>query len=107
VSLKVFDPWRGQFADWKQKALGDAPCFRRSLEVLFLYELFYMNWPALVTTANLVMYTWPLGMTNSARKMFRWSGMAQRLGDGLRQRLRGRRSLSRRSPANDALNDIS
>lgn len=38
--LKEFDPWNGQFADWQQKALIDAPCFRRSFEVLF-----YMNWP--------------------------------------------------------------
>lgn len=40
TALKEFDPWRGEFADWQQKALVDAPCFRRSVEVLF-----YMNWP--------------------------------------------------------------
>jgi hypothetical protein len=39
-ALKAFDPWQGQFADWRQKSLVDAPCFRRSFEVLF-----YMNWP--------------------------------------------------------------
>jgi len=38
-SLKAFDPWNGQFADWKQKPLADAPCFRRSVEVLF-----YKKW---------------------------------------------------------------
>jgi hypothetical protein len=38
-SLKAFDPWNGQFADWKQKPLTDAPCFRRSMEVLF-----YKKW---------------------------------------------------------------
>jgi hypothetical protein len=41
TSLKAFDPWFGQFADWKAKALAEAPCSRRSLEVLF-----YMKWPA-------------------------------------------------------------
>jgi len=40
ASLKAFDPWMGQFADWQQKPLTDAPCFRRSIEVLF-----YMKWP--------------------------------------------------------------
>jgi hypothetical protein len=40
VALQGFDPWQGQFADWQQKPLVDAPCFRRSFEVLF-----YMNWP--------------------------------------------------------------
>src|SRR5437870_5285078 len=34
----------GQFADWKQPALAEAPCFRRSVEVLF-----YMKWPERVT----------------------------------------------------------
>jgi hypothetical protein len=38
--LKAFDPWMGQFADWRGKPLVDAPCFRRSFEVLF-----YMQWP--------------------------------------------------------------
>jgi hypothetical protein len=38
--LKAFDPWMGQFADWQEKPLVDAPCFRRSFEVLF-----YMKWP--------------------------------------------------------------
>ena len=38
--LIAFDPWNGQFADWRQKPLTDAPCFRRSVEVLF-----YMKWP--------------------------------------------------------------
>jgi hypothetical protein len=40
ASLKAFDPWVGQFADWQEKPLADAPCFRRSFEVLF-----YMRWP--------------------------------------------------------------
>ena len=40
ATLKEFDPWQGQFADWQKKALVDAPCFRRSFEVLF-----YMSWP--------------------------------------------------------------
>jgi hypothetical protein len=40
-SLKAFDPWLGQFADWKAKALAEVPCSRRSLEVLF-----YMRWSA-------------------------------------------------------------
>lgn len=40
VALKTFDPWMGQFADWQQKPVADAPCFRRSFEVLF-----YMKWP--------------------------------------------------------------
>jgi hypothetical protein len=35
TSLKAFDPWSGQFADWKAKPVAEAPCFRRSLEVLF------------------------------------------------------------------------
>lgn len=39
-SLRAFNPWIGQFADWQEKPLADAPCFRRSFEVLF-----YMNWP--------------------------------------------------------------
>jgi len=39
-SLKAFSPWIGQFADWQAKSLKDAPCFRRSFEVLF-----YMRWP--------------------------------------------------------------
>ena len=39
-SLKAFNPWMGQFADWEAKPLADAPCFRRSFEVLF-----YMRWP--------------------------------------------------------------
>jgi hypothetical protein len=30
----------GQFADWQEKSLAEAPCFRRSFEVLF-----YMRWP--------------------------------------------------------------
>ena len=38
--MKGFDPWMGQFADWGEKALVDAPCFRSSFEVLF-----YMKWP--------------------------------------------------------------
>jgi hypothetical protein len=40
TSLKRFDPWMGQFADWKAKPPADAPCFRRSFEVLF-----YAKWP--------------------------------------------------------------
>ena len=39
-SLKAFNPWIGQFADWQAKRLADAPCFRRSFEVSF-----YMRWP--------------------------------------------------------------
>jgi hypothetical protein len=39
-SLKAFSPWIGQFADWQGKPLAEAPCFRRSFEVLF-----YMRWP--------------------------------------------------------------
>ena len=39
-SLNAFGPWLGQFADWKQQPLVDAPCFRRSFEVLF-----YLKWP--------------------------------------------------------------
>src|SRR5882672_1025788 len=39
-TLKAFDPWQGQFADWRKKSLVDAPCFRRSFEVLF-----YVHWP--------------------------------------------------------------
>jgi hypothetical protein len=38
--LKAFDPWSGQFAEWQENPLIDAPCFRRSFEVLF-----YMKWP--------------------------------------------------------------
>ena len=38
--LKAFDPWSGQFADWQEKPLADAPCFRRSFKVQF-----YMKWP--------------------------------------------------------------
>lgn len=38
--LQAFDPWMGQFANWQEKPLVDAPCFRRSFEVLF-----YMKWP--------------------------------------------------------------
>jgi hypothetical protein len=33
--LKAFSPWIVQFADWQEKPLVDAPCFRRSFEVLF------------------------------------------------------------------------
>ena len=40
ASLQAFDPWLGQFADWQKQPLVDAPCFRRSFEVLF-----YMKWP--------------------------------------------------------------
>src|SRR5208337_113587 len=40
AQLKAFDPWMGQFADWQEKPLADAPCFRRSFEVLF-----YKTWP--------------------------------------------------------------
>ena len=40
ASLDAFNPWVGQFADWKAKPLVDAPCYRRSFEVLF-----YMKWP--------------------------------------------------------------
>lgn len=39
-SLLAFDPWIGQFADWAQKSLADAPCFRRSVEVMF-----FKKWP--------------------------------------------------------------
>ena len=40
ATLKAFDPFMGQFADWQQKSLADAPCFRRSFEVQF-----YLKWP--------------------------------------------------------------
>lgn len=40
ASLHAFTPWTGRFADWNQKALTDAPCYRRSFEVFF-----YMKWP--------------------------------------------------------------
>ena len=39
-ALNAFNPWVGQFADWKSRSLADAPCFRRSVEVVF-----YMKWP--------------------------------------------------------------
>ncbi len=35
ASLNAFNPWIGQFADWKAKPLVDAPCYRRSFEVMF------------------------------------------------------------------------
>jgi hypothetical protein len=35
ASLNAFNPWIGQFADWKAKPLVDAPCYRRSFEVVF------------------------------------------------------------------------
>jgi hypothetical protein len=40
ATLNAFNPWIGQFADWKQKPLADAPCYRRSFEVMF-----YLKWP--------------------------------------------------------------
>lgn len=40
AALNAFNPWIGQFADWQQKPLADAPCYRRSFEVQF-----YMKWP--------------------------------------------------------------
>jgi hypothetical protein len=40
ASLRAFDPWSGQFADWKQDAVAEPACYRRSYEVLF-----YMKWP--------------------------------------------------------------
>ena len=40
ASLNAFNPWVGQFADWKAKPLVDAPCYRRSFEVMF-----YLKWP--------------------------------------------------------------
>jgi len=40
AALQAFNPWIGQFADWTQKPLADAPCYRRSFEVMF-----YMKWP--------------------------------------------------------------
>lgn len=39
-ALQTFTPWSGQFADWKKNSLPDAPCYRRSFEVMF-----YMKWP--------------------------------------------------------------
>jgi len=33
ASLKAFDPWMGQFANWQQKPLVDAPCFERVASV--------------------------------------------------------------------------
>jgi hypothetical protein len=35
ATLNAFNPWVGQFADWKAKPLIDAPCYRRSFEVMF------------------------------------------------------------------------
>lgn len=46
ASLNAFNPWIGQFADWKQKPLTDAPCYRHSFEVLF-----YMKWPERTSSA--------------------------------------------------------
>lgn len=40
AALQAFNPWIGQFADWNQKSFADAPCYRRSFEVMF-----YMKWP--------------------------------------------------------------
>jgi len=42
--LRAFNPWIGQFADWQHEALAEAPCFRRSFEVLF-----YMKWPGRIS----------------------------------------------------------
>jgi len=39
-SLQSFNPWVGQFADWQQEAITDAPCARRSFSVKF-----FMKWP--------------------------------------------------------------
>lgn len=47
ASLKAFDPWVGQFADWQQKPLLNAPCSRRALEVLF-----YMKWPGRISSLD-------------------------------------------------------
>ena len=38
ASLKAFDPWMGQFANWQQKPLVDAPCFEPVASVT--YEVF-------------------------------------------------------------------
>ena len=38
-SLHAFDPWSAQFADLKQALPGNAPCFRRSVEVAFYAKL--------------------------------------------------------------------
>jgi hypothetical protein len=35
ASLNAFNPWVGQFADWTARPLVDAPCYRRSFEVMF------------------------------------------------------------------------
>ena len=35
AALNAFNPWIGQFADWKHRPLTDAPCYRRSFEVMF------------------------------------------------------------------------
>jgi len=35
AALNAFNPWVGQFADWKGKPFVDAPCYRRSFEVMF------------------------------------------------------------------------
>jgi len=40
AALEAFHPWIGQFAKWNQKSLVNAPCYRRSFEVMF-----YMKWP--------------------------------------------------------------
>jgi hypothetical protein len=46
-ALKAFNPWLGQFADWQQEAVAEAPCFRRSFEVLF-----YMKWPGRISSLD-------------------------------------------------------
>jgi len=35
AALNAFNPWIGQFADWKHRPLTDDPCYRRSFEVMF------------------------------------------------------------------------
>ena len=40
ASLKAFDPWFGQFADWKRDVVSEPACSRQSCQVVF-----YMKWP--------------------------------------------------------------
>lgn len=40
AALKAFDPWFGQFADWKHNVVSEPACSRQSYQVVF-----YMKWP--------------------------------------------------------------
>jgi len=110
ASLHTFDPWIGQFADWKAKPLVDAPCYRRSFEVMF-----YMKWPGRNSSfdrGDLKMiyatrYCWTgkldmyicLGLTN--RFMVATGAQsfaATRMASGIQRRLRGILCSAVRSP---------